>query len=404
MKTQAINIHNFKAIKNYKGEIGGKHVYLIGGNGTGKTSFIQAVWCGLTGKDFPPEPTHNGTKKGLIEIDLGDFIARTKITKGKPVRFELENKEYTEESDRFIKSPRSYLESKIGIINFDVMDFFKKSDAEQVKYFAKIMEDDFSDIDSEIEELLESRKWDKKKLSELSSQQGYYKEEDAEKEPISVSELSKKIEEESVKGFELNRIKEGIAARAKKVSELEEEIRVLKEEMQKGSEWASQNEPLILSPQEVQELKEKRDKSEEINKTIEEAKRLKNIDEQIEHYTKIVEEATEEIQLKREEKAKRISDKINIEGLTYDVNEERFLYNGLPFDKNQQNTASQLIAGMKIASMGLKELKIAKVDASLIDKVEFEKVMQWAEENEIQLFVELVDREASKLDIIVHEE
>jgi hypothetical protein len=116
---------------------------------------------------------------------------------------------------------------------------------------------------------------------------------------------------------------------------------------------------------------------------------------------KSIQEANGEIEKLKVKKAKRISDKINIKGLEYSVNEERFLWNGLPFDPKQINTASQLISGMKIGATMLRDLKILKVDASLIDKVNFDEVLAWADDEGIELFVELVDREAAKLEIII---
>jgi len=411
MKIESINIHNFKGIKQFKGEIGGKHVYLIGGNGTGKTSFIDSIWCGLTGKGLPPEPTHNGAKKGLVEIDLGEFVARTKFTKGRPLRFELENKEYTSEADRFIKSPRSYLESRIGVINFDVNEFFSKSDAEQVKYFAKMMKVDFSDLDAEIEELVESRKFDKKALAEIRSKQNYYSEEDAAKEYVSVVELSKQIDKETEKSNTYENVKNGVSLREEQIQNKLDEIKKLQAEADKlraeatdGYAWLDNEENKPMPDDQILELKETRNKAEVINEQIREAKDAKQADEQADKYEKMIEEANEQIQDYKAQKAARISEHINIDGLVYNVNEERFLYDGLPFDQKQQNTASQLIAGMKIASMMLKDLKILKVDASLIDKVEFDKVLEWSEQNDIELFVELVDREAGQLEIIVHDE
>lgn len=137
MKIESIKIHNFKAIDSANLEIGGKNVYLIGGNGKGKTSFIDAVFKGLSGKNLPPQPIKDNGKKGVIEIDLGDFIARTKFKKGRPTEFELENKTYEAEADKFMKSPRSYMERRIGILDFDINDFLALSDAKQVEYVAK---------------------------------------------------------------------------------------------------------------------------------------------------------------------------------------------------------------------------------------------------------------------------
>tara|TARA_R110000796_G_scaffold74629_3_gene167804 strand:+ start:31 stop:1266 length:1236 start_codon:yes stop_codon:yes gene_type:complete len=411
MNIEKINIQNFKGLKSVSQDINGKHVYLIGGNGKGKTSFIDAVWVGLTGKGIPPEPTHNGAKKGLIEIDLGDMIARTKFTKGKPTRFELENKEYTKETDRFVKSPRSYMESRIGMLNFDIMDFFAKSDAEKLKYLAKIMDTDFTDLDADLEELMENRKFDKKKLAEVQLKVTYFNPEDAEKEAIDVVKLSNEIRQEEEKTREYERILEGVEARRmliqgkrEAIEKLEEEITTAESQIQDGGDWLEEGKNRPLMEEALKELTEKLNNANATNLKINEAKEAKKADEAAEELQGDVDNITDEIEKKREEKAIRVSEQINIPGLTYDANTEIFLYEGLPFDSSQQNTAAQLIAGMRIASTMLKDLKIMKVDASLIDSENFEKVLAWAHEENIELFIELVDRDATKLEIIVTDE
>ena len=419
MKIESINIHNFKAIKSYKGEIGGKNVYLIGGNGKGKTSFIDAVFKGLSGKNLPPVPITDNGKKGLIEIDLGDFIARTKFKKGRPTEFELENKNFENEADKFIKSPRTYMEKRIGILDFDINDFLALSDAKQVEYVAKNLAVDFTDIDAEIEELMEGRKFDKKKLSELKTKQDYYKTEDADKTLVDIVAISKEIEAETAKSASVQKVKDGVGAREKRVNDVLIQIADLKSELEgypeqgekglyaeieDGKAWLNDPENALISDEVLAEKIQSRDNSTAINRTIQDAKDARATDLEVEKFEGFINEATESIEEQKELKATRISEVISMDGLTYSTADECFLYQGRPFDKNQTNTAAQLITGMKIASMMLKELKILRVDASLIDKIEFEKVLAWADENKIELFVELVDREATQLKIEVFDE
>lgn len=405
MKIKSINIKNFKGIRSYEGNIQGKHVYLVGANESGKTSFIDAVWVGLTGKNIPPQPISDDGKRGVIEIDLGDFIARTKFKKGRPVEFELENKEFTTESEKFIKAPRSYMEKRLGILNFDINEFFNKTDAEQVKYFAKIMNEDFTDIDSEIEEVTESRKFDKRKLTELGAKDSYYSEEDAAKDLVNVVELSKKIEVEKEKSDTYDRVRTGVGERQNEISKrndeielLRAEIKTLNQEADDGLKWLEmdENKP---DDAEIVKMREELENSNTTNQKIKEAKEARGVEMQEGILKAQIQTANDDIDKLKSDKAKRISNRINIDGLEYSVKEERFLWNGLPFDRKQINTASQLISGMKIGSTLLNELKILKVDASLIDKVNFEKVLEWADDNGIELFVELVDREAAKLNI-----
>jgi len=404
MEIKSINIKNFKGIKSYKGDVGGKNVYLVGGNGVGKTSFLDAVWYGLDGKSKIPEMTHNGAKNGLIELDLGDFIARTKIKKGRRNEFELENKVYNSETEKFIKSPRSYMESRIGMISFDINEFFNKTGLEQVKYYSKVMGVDFSDLDADIQEAEESRKFDKRDLKAAQAKVTYYNSEDAEKEYISVAEVSKEIEAEAENRTNIENVRLGVEQRVNDAAAITKEIerlinlRAVKEgEIADGQRWLDA--AVQMTDEEFEALKKKRDTAEFTNEQIREAKEAKQAEELVDKYEAQITKTTEEIQELRAQKTARISQNLNVEGLVYDTDKECFLYNGLPFDKNQTNTASQLIVGMKIGATLLKDLKILKVDASLIDEVEFNKVLEWADSEGIELFVELVDRKATQLQI-----
>ncbi|QCW20361.1 hypothetical protein [Flavobacterium phage FPSV-S1] len=422
MQIENIKIRNFKGIEEADIDLQGKNVYLIGGNGTGKTSFIDAVWCGLTGKNLPTEPVTKGNKKGEIRIDLGEFVAVTKFTKGKPAQFVLENKEFTKETEKFIASPRAYLNSRVGILDFDINEFFGKSDAEQVKYFCKVSGIDFSDIDTDLEELYESRKFDKKKLGEVKAKVNYYKKEDAEKDLIDVIEMSKRIAVEKTKIETFSKVESGIKTRQDRITEIDAQIdalllerngtvegdtvvvKGLVHQIKDGEDWLKVVENIPLTPEELLKLETDFENSENLNTTIKEAKDAKAIDEEVKKLEDIIEQADKDIDKKKIEKTKRISKNITVEGLEYSTENECFLWNGLPFERSQINTASQLIAGVKIGSIMLKELKILKIDASLIDKREFDKVLQWSEENKIELFIELVDREAEALQIVIDEE
>jgi len=432
-KIKRIKIQNFKGLKAYEGEVLGKDIYLIGKNEAGKTSFIDAVWLALTGKNIPPKPVTTGAKKGLIEVELEDgYIVRVKMNStGKtPINFEIENLNAVEEKDQFVKAPRTWLNNRIGIIDFDVNDFFKMSDAKQVEYFCKITGLDVTEIDQNIEEISESRKFDKKKLVELQTQTGFYNAEDANKEPVDIVKLSKEIadlkEFERAKAENYTRVTDGIAEREKQAKELERkkneilakldggkyidamgtEVTVEKglyEQIEGGYEWLKNEENKPIPNPKLEKMVQEFENSESINKKIEEAKNFKLVDEQIEKLEAAIDEATEEIQAEKDKKAAVIAEKINIEGLSYDIEKECFLFNGFPFDKTQINTASQIVAGLKIGASLLNDVKILKIDASLVDKENFKKVQAWSKSEGIELFIELVDREAGALKIEIEE-
>jgi hypothetical protein len=411
-----IKIQNFKGLKAFEGEVLGKDVYLTGRNESGKTSFIDAVWLALTGKNIPPKPVTTGAKKGLIEVELADgYVVRTKLAVGKtPIQFEIENLNAIDEKDKFVKAPRTWLNERIGVIDFDVNDFFKMSDAKQVEYFCKITGVDVHEQDQQIEELTDSRKFDKKKLVEYQNQTGFYNPEDVEKELLDVVKLATEIatlkEAERVKTETWNSVTDGVATRETTIKTLKAEIeaklnqvKTLETEVNDGYTWLSDENNKPIPNAELQAKENTFQNSEVINARITEAKAFKEADDRIEKLETAISEATEGISAQKDAKAVIISEKINIEGLSYDVENECFLFNGLPFDKTQINTASQLIAGLKIGASLLNEVKILKIDASLIDKENFEKVQKWSGSEGIELFVELVDREAGALKIEIEE-
>ncbi|QHB38566.1 AAA family ATPase [Flavobacterium phage vB_FspM_pippi8-1] len=419
MKTniKRIKIQNFKGLTAFEGEVLGKDVYLIGKNAAGKTSFIDAVWLALTGKNIPPKPVTTGAKKGLIEVELEDgYVVRVKMNStGKtPVNFEIENLNAESEKDQFVKAPRTWLNHRIGVIDFDVNSFFAMSDAKQVEYFCKITGLDVVEIDTNIEELTESRRFDKKKLAEAQTKTGFYQKDDLEKEPVDVVKLSKDIAElkeiERVKAEQFQKVTDGVSEREASIKEkkakaeaLLSEVAILENEVKDGYSWLdiAENKPVPNS--DLQTMEANLENSENINKKITEAKAYAEADKVVEKLEKAIEDANEEIQAEKDKKAAIIANKISIEGLTYDIEKECFLFNGLPFDKNQINTASQIIAGLKIGASLLNEVKVLKIDASLIDKENFGIIQSWSKEEGIELFVELVDREAGALKIEIEE-
>lgn len=430
-----IKINNFKGLKAFEGEVYGKDIYLIGRNESGKTSFIDAVWFNLTGKNIPPKPITAGEKKGLIEVTLEDgYVIRTKLnsTSKTPVSFEIENLNAEGEKDQFVTAPRTWLNKRLGIIDFDVNTFFAMSDAKQVEYFCKITGLDVSAIDVQIEEITESRKFDNKKLKELQVKTGFYKADDAEKDVIDVVQLSKDIaaleKTEEEKATLYNTVTDGVAEREAKVKYWERLKVQADAEINGGTYYTEEGEAVVIAPEKalapniangyawldepenkpvpnaaLEKMKTDFENSEALNKTISEAKAFKAVDAEIVKVEKAIEEANDDLQKQRDAKAAVISEKISIEGLTYDTEKECFLFNGLPFDKTQINTASQLIAGLKIGASLLNEIKILKVDASLIDKENFKEVQAWAKAEGIELFVELVDREGGELKIQIDE-
>ncbi|AGO47974.1 hypothetical protein Phi12:1_gp8 [Cellulophaga phage phi12:1] len=413
MKIQKINIKNFKMIDSFEAEVHGKSMYLIAGNEEGKTSILDAIWGGLGGaRSMPPKPLKDGARQGLIELDLGDIIARTIIKKGKKVELQLENKNYSDEANRFISSPRAYLDNLIGVIDFNINDFFALTPQKKMEYLGKVLSQDFSVFDADIKEAEESRAFDKKRLLELNANFDYYDAKLLDKKPVDLIEVTNLINDEVRKSETVKRIEDGIGERVAMIAEIDRDIFDIKakiERLEKSREVKEKEiedaKAWLLVPKNIpdliglEKLREDQLNSDKLNKEIAEAKKMSLIDLEIKELEKSITEQNEYIKETRLKKATAISSAIEPIGLTFDEASNKLTYKGHPFDAMQINTASQLILGMKMASTLLKDLKIVRVDATLIDNKNFAKVLEWSKEQDIEMFIELVDRDGAELQV-----
>ncbi len=73
------------------------------------------------------------------------------------------------------------------------------------------------------------------------------------------------------------------------------------------------------------------------------------------------------------------------------------MLDGLPFHIDQNNTAAQIVAGLKLGAGLLGDVKIARFEGSLLDQESLDAVSEFAEAEGLQLFVELVDRNEKDL-------
>lgn len=392
MKVEAIKIKNWKAISEENLTINGNNVYVTGMNGVGKSSFIDAVFKIISGKDLPTKPTKEGAKNGKIEIDLGKFIVKATFNdKNQKVGLSIESKEGAE-----YKAPRTMLDELAGVVDFDINSFFNLTPKNQVDFIKQLVGIDFTDLDEEYKRVYDERTFINKKLKELEAKQITFDKSTTEEQDI--SELQSRINEVTLINNKVREVKTRAEEREKKIKELEIELGELRVKQSRAEEWLSKNTEIDIT-----EINNQVTEAIEYNKQVQntkEALRLRAEFEMAIAEQKMLNESLDAIQ---EIKKRNIAEaKLPVPGLTFD--EDQLYYNGLPFEKSQINTAQLIIIGLQINLALMKDIKIARFDGSLLDNKNIKIVEQWAKENGLQLFVEFVDRNTEGLRIDIKEE
>lgn len=397
-RIESVSIKNFKGIRNAELEIHGKNVFVTAKNGVGKTSFLDAIFKPLTGKDLPPEPLTEGEKRGEITIELDDLIVHVSFT-DKNQKFVLS---VTDKNGGVKGSPRTLLNEKIGVLDFNIGKFLSDGPTDQVNFIKKLVGIDFTDLDDEYKIAYDKRATLKSKISDLEVIQRPV---NTNLEYIDIVELQERISKSEKYNNNIQeakrrqtKINEDISSNEKQISELEQKIADLRKERVEldtrknaAYEWLLDNEEIDIS-----EMTAKFKDAVNNNNLFEEKKKA------IETKEKLVEARAElDVVINRiteieDTKRRVISESVlPVSGLTFDEN--KLYLNGLPFDSKQINTAQLIIAGLQINLALMKDLRIARFDGSLLDDDSIAYVEKWAEENDLQLFVETVDRKEKEL-------
>lgn len=399
MKVESIKIKNFKAISEESLQINGNNVYVLGPNGIGKSSFLDAIFKVISGKDLPSKLTKEGEKKGSIEIDLGGIIVKAHYNeKNEKVSLSLESKEGAE-----YKSPRKMLDQLAGIVDFDVNEFFNLAPKKQVDFIKNLVGIDFTDVDEEYQKIFQEKTFVNGKVKELEAQQVFV-DKNLSTEKIDISELTselKKAHEHNNKIEAKTNEHLNILTEVNDIDAEIERLKVKRDELMKKAD-VIEGELIFESEISTEDIQNRINAAIDLNSKIETNNKAFEKRKDLETLLKKQEELNNKLQEIDELKRRVISEsKLPVTGLTFDT--DQLYYNGLPFEKAQINTAQQIIIGLQINLALLKEIKIARFDGSLLDNSNLAIVEQWAKDNGLQLFVEFVERNTDKLKIEIKE-
>lgn len=399
-KVKKITVSNLKAVSKMTGDFNGMTVIITGGNNKGKSSFLKSLPERLRGNK-PELILKQGEKEGFAEMVLttGEKFLWT---------FDGKKEKLTFISERNI--PQSVTKDLCKAYFppvFDVDEFLQAQPAKQKAALQKLTGIDFSEIDRIYKEAYEARTYANKRVVEEKVKLLFVDPKLA-KEETPTDELETELNGIDLHNTNFNFVAKGIIEREKTVAENLEEIKQLQvkiaaieskneklaAEIEAGKAWMAEDENKLKTNQE--ELKEKIAEIKQSNKTI--ADNNKAIEQQ-KVYDKAVENAEaadKEVKKIEQEKEDVIRNASMPEGFGF--SDDGITYNGYAFNKEQLSSSGIYIAALKLAALGLGDVKTLHFDASSLDKNSLIEIEKWANENQLQLLIERPDFEGGEIE------
>jgi len=373
---QIDGIKKLKAIEMKPNQTG--LVQIRGKNKQGKTSILDALEILIRGNKYiTHDMIQHGKGKAEIIGQIGEFTVKRVITENSN-RLEI-----TKDGFQMANKPQAFLDALVNELTFNPRPFLDKSPEEKLRFMMDLLNIDFSDIDEQIQENEQERLLIGRELKNIGIPI------ECEKiEFIDISETLKFNDQQDVKSNKINHAKERIAEYKDRKKEIELEIAGLQSEFNELNNGIRNGEKYLT---ELPQPESKKDISQAIeqNQKADIYQRYLRHKDQYENKKSAYENCNFIIKEIRENKKQKLSEsKMPIEKL--EIREDGLYYNNI-FCENWSDYEADRIS---------RELCIAlnpRLRAMFIDRGEtydsdsLRELEKWAEANNIQTFITIVD-------------
>lgn len=399
-KIKKITVSNLKAVSALTADFNGCTAIITGGNNKGKSSFLKSLPERLRGNK-PDLVLKAGEKEGFAEWEL---------TTGEKFvwAFDEKKEKLTFITERNIKTSLTKdISSHYFPPVFDVDTFLNSPPSKQKGVLQKLTGIDFTEFDKLYKEAYENRTWENKRLAEEKAKLqlvdpalpiNELPTEELEKEIAGIDTHNKYVTDFKTR---LQEKKNMVADNLKEIEELETKIRAIQaknvaidDDIKKGQNWlADDKNKLKLNGEDLKkQLTDLKAKNKEI------AQNQKNKDQQlvVDKCEANAKAADAEVKRIEAEKLDVIKNASMPDGFGF--SDDGITYNGFEFSKEQLSSSGIYIAALKLAALGLGEVKTLHFDASYLDKNSLAEIEKWAIENDLQLLIERPDFEGGEIE------
>jgi DNA repair exonuclease SbcCD ATPase subunit len=428
MKVLGLIAENVKGLKAVEIVPDGTLQIVAGANGQGKSSVMDSIWLAIGGSaavkgSNTSKPVRDGADGALARIDLGDIIVTRKWNAEGKSTLKVESKE-----GATFKSPQSMLDDLVGKLSFDPLSFSNLDDKKQLETLMNMVElpKDPAEIDREKKRIFDERTLVNREVKNLKSQLEAYSGfdfSDVPNDEVKSTDIIKEmqtaqavINENNEKRKELHQLETEFKAEhaaylqdESELKRLENQIAELKNKMvdtssrisrikEKGSQLSQEVQNLV--DPDLNEFHEKLNQVEEVNDKVRNKKKRHDLEKRYNQTVTEAEGLTFKLEDLESEKQKMIQNaKFPIEGLSFDEN--GVLYKGVPF--KQCSSAERLRVSMAMAMSLNPKLKVIRImDGSLLDSKSLEMIKEMAQEQDYQVWCEIVD-ESGTVGVVIED-
>lgn len=366
-------------------------VEITGKNGQGKTSVLDSIWWALGGaKDIQKSPIRNGADFGFVRLDLGDIVVTRSFARKDDVgdvttKLTVENKEGVK-----MPSPQALLDKLLGDLCFDPLAFARATSEEQFNKLRTFVPDvDFKAIDAANKKDYEARTDLNRRAKERRAAAAQIANTpNIPAERIDETALLNEMDKASKHNTDIEVRKNNRRNLEIKRKELLEQVDDLMAQVAdiKAKLDAAGPLPELID---VTALKNRINEARATNEAIALSEQKKNHETTAKQLEVSAEELTKKIEQRDADKQSKIAAaKLPVKGISF--GDGIVLLNGVPFE--QASDAEQLRASIGIAMALNSKLRVIRVrDGSLLDDESMKIVAEMADQNDFQVWIELVD-------------
>lgn len=398
--TNSLHIHglraeNFKRLTVVDLKFGPGATSIVGRNGQGKSSVMDAIACALGGRSMQPEmPIRSGKKAAEIDLDLGDLRVRRRITGGDS-KLEVVARDGTP-----IRSPQEVLDRIRGDLTFDPLAFARMKPKEQATTLARITGVDMVAFDARRKSAYDARTDVNRSLARADAQLSAMPEVDAPDEPVIVRTLLAEAQAARLHNTSIDNAKKRLDDLMRAVGDADRRCAQLNEQLKQAVEARSSAEDaaktatselasISATRRDVSVIEAKVADASAINDSVAAKKQRASTVAERANLAEKVASMTAKIEALDAEKLAAVAKaKLPVDGLAFDA--DGVSLNGFPF--SQAASSEQLRASFAIGCAANPKLRLMLVkDGPLLDADGMAMLAELAEQNDMQALVERID-------------